>query len=106
MKILYLNKFPSDKLFFLICILGTRTRKRKMTLAPLYDPIGVKPSAVDVYARLFLPLLFAAFQLVYWITCVLLMPPIPEGTICRKGIMYEGCAAPCLNRNDTENCDA
>ena len=55
-----------------------------MTLGALYDPIGVKPSAVDVYARIFLPLLFALFQLVYWITCAAIMPQVPEGTIMLK----------------------
>ena len=47
----------------------------------LYDPIGVKPSAVDVYARLILPLMFVLFQVVYWIICMILKSPMPEGAL-------------------------
>ena len=61
-------------------------KKRRMTLGNLYDPIGVKPSAVDVYARLILPLLFVLFQIVYWITCMILKSPMPEGAL----MIYHG----------------
>ena len=66
--------------------LGARSGKRKMTLGNLYDPIGVKPSAVDVYARFFLPLSFILFQMIYWITCLAIKPPLPEGSIMIKHI--------------------
>ena len=52
-----------------------------MTLGNLYDQIGVKPSAVDVYARLILTLMFVLFQVVYWITCMILKSPMPEGAL-------------------------
>ena len=50
-------------------------------LVDLYDPMGIKPSAVDVYARLMLPSLFILFQFIYWITCFAVRPGLPEGTI-------------------------
>ena len=49
-------------------------------LVDLYDPMGIKPSAVDVYARLMLPSLFILFQFIYWITCFAVKPGLPEGT--------------------------
>ena len=55
--------------------------RRKLTLGPLYDPLGVKPSAVDVYARIILPLLFVAFQIIYWATCLSFVSSVPEDTI-------------------------
>ena len=61
-----------------------RVGRRKFTLGSLYDIEGLRPSAVDVYARIILPGAFVAFQIVYWITCFYLMPAIPEGTILLK----------------------
>ena len=61
-------------------------KKRRMTLGNLHDPIGVKPSAVDVYARLILPLMFVLFQVVYWTTCMILKSPMPEGAL----MIYHG----------------
>ena len=63
------------------CYQITIIGRRKLTLGPLYDPLGVKPSAVDVYARVILPLLFVAFQIIYWITCLSSMSSIPEETV-------------------------
>ena len=67
--------------------LGEKQKFRKISsrldlkLVDLYDPLGLKPSAVDVYARLLLPSLFIIFQIIYWITCFALKPVLPEGTI-------------------------
>ena len=63
------------------CYQITLIGRRKLTLGPLYDPLGVKPSAVDVYARVILPLLFVAFQIIYWVTCLSSMSSIPEETV-------------------------
>ena len=49
-------------------------------LVDLYDPMGIKPSAVDVYARLMLPSLFILFQFIYWVTCFAVKPGLPMGT--------------------------
>ena len=65
----------------LICQYILIAGKRKITIGSLYDPLGVKPSAVDVYARIVLPVLFVSFQIIYWVTCLHSMPPVPGDTI-------------------------
>ena len=69
----------SDIFYYCHCI--TFIGRRKLTLGPLYDPLGVKPSAVDVYARIILPLLFVAFQIIYWATCFSCMSSVPKNTV-------------------------
>ena len=76
-----LNSFCSVQIYYFVIIAYGMQKKRRMTLGNLYDPIGVKPSAVDVYARLILPLMFVLFQVVYWITCMILKSPMPEGAL-------------------------
>ena len=39
-----------------------RLRMRKNTLADIRDPLGLRPSAVELYSRLLFPVAFIAFQ--------------------------------------------
>ncbi len=67
----------------------TSVRKRKLTMAAgeLKDVLGWRPSAVDLYSRALFPATFALFQLIYWMTCLLSVPALPEDAVI-------------LNRND------
>ena len=56
-------------------------RMRKNTLADIRDPLGLRPSAVELYSRLVFPLAFAAFHVGYWLTCWACLDRLPEDAV-------------------------
>ncbi len=53
-----------------------RRNRRRFTVV-MRDPLGVRPSAVDVYSRVFFPMAFLAFHVVYWCLSLLSQPALP-----------------------------
>ncbi len=56
-------------------------RNRRFTLVAMNDPLGLRPSAVDVYSRLLFPLAFLLFHVVYWSVSLLNIQPLPKDVV-------------------------
>ena len=50
---------------------------RRFSLAGVRDPMGWRPSMVDLYSRIVFPVTFALFHVVYWSTCFLCLEALP-----------------------------
>ncbi len=60
---------------------GKYYKKRRFTLAGMTDPMGLRPSQVDVYSRILFPVAFCLFQAIYWSVSFLSLTPYPEDVV-------------------------
>jgi len=56
-------------------------KARRFTLTGMRDPLGLRPSAVDVYSRLLFPAAFTVFQILYWSYSLFSVEDLPDDII-------------------------
>ena len=54
---------------------------RRFSLAGVRDPMGWRPSMVDLYSRIVFPVAFIVFHIVYWSTCFLCLDQLPDDVV-------------------------
>lgn len=54
---------------------------RRFTLSNVRDPLGWRPSIIDLYSRFLFPLVFLLFQIIYWLTCYLCQESWPSDMV-------------------------
>jgi len=56
-------------------------KNRRFTLTGMRDPLGLRPSAVDVYSRILFPASFFLFHVVYWSYSLFSLEDLPSDVI-------------------------
>jgi gamma-aminobutyric acid receptor subunit rho len=64
-------------------------KSRRFTLAGVRDPMGLRPSAVDVYSRLLFPAAFVLFHMIYWSYSLFSLEELPEDVILLHDDQHE-----------------
>ncbi|TRY68905.1 hypothetical protein TCAL_03794 [Tigriopus californicus] len=54
---------------------------RRFTLSNVRDPLGWRPSIIDLYSRFLFPVAFLLFQIIYWLTCYLCQEAWPNDMV-------------------------